>query len=753
MSSELLTPNFWSINQLFKYRFAVPVYQRPYSWKLTEVNSMLTDIFESYKEFKALSDEDKQKASLYVGNIILHKKAFELYDIIDGQQRITTFSIFLLAIYTKLFELNVDPNNRILIKIQSALWKLDMNEKPVQDKRVIELGSIDKQIMLDVFNEAYSQPLNLRNFINNYSIKSPFEENVRTNFNRAYDFSNEQFINSNNEIDDLLQFANFILNKVHLIAIINEDSEFKTFSIFESINSKGKRLEDIDLIKTKIFSSLSPDDYSSYLSKWGKLIIDTCDNLYDFLKVYIKANIKYYTGNVTYHNFEGMDRELCSHFGKENIGDAYKAMIEDMVDKVDCFNAVFNFDKAVSIIKNKRFKFYYSVYTKINYEHPWPLFFKCFCDYNNGKGKLSESDLIEIVIETIKFSISFLTVCRKDSKDAISMFSSIFDDIYLNNKVSKDWVIYQINNKMISAGIRKEDILSSLKSADLYAKNKQLGAAVLSTYESQYDGINNKQISWDEAYSKFSTYGSSYTLDHIMVQTPGIDDPNLKYYKLGNNLKLKNGHDFPSELVHDGMEYENFKSLVLHRAGNLRLKGGDGNSSHGNMSEENFSTYEKLEARNDLICKFFVDKVINIKAVDINYNPASSQSISKKKMNGNFNFSMPDLDFTGTKPKSITLNGKTIDINSHRDILTNVVEYIFTLNKDKLIAISKSNWKPRQRIILTSDPKNLTRAYEFLKDAIYVETNLSAKDIMIYSNKLLDEFNVDKNTISIFIPE
>ena len=99
------------------------------------------------------------------------------------------------------------------------------------------------------------------------------------------------------------------------------------------------------------------------------------------------------------------------------------------------------------------------------------------------------------------------------------------------------------------------------------------------------------------------------------------------------------------------------------------------------------------------------------------------------------------------------MNGKTIDINSHRDILTNVVEYIFTLNKDKLIAISKSNWKPRQRIILTSDPKNLTRAYEFLKDTIYVETNLSAKDIMIYSNKLLDEFNVDKNTISIFIPE
>ena len=132
MSNELLTPNFWSINQLFKYRFSVPVYQRPYSWQTSEVDSMLFDIWESYEEYKTLTEEEKQKASLYVGNIILHKKAFELYDIIDGQQRITTFSIFLLAIYCKLFELKVDENNRILIKIQSALWKLDMNEKPVQ---------------------------------------------------------------------------------------------------------------------------------------------------------------------------------------------------------------------------------------------------------------------------------------------------------------------------------------------------------------------------------------------------------------------------------------------------------------------------------------------------------------------------------------------------------------------------------------------------------------------------------------------
>lgn len=751
MSNELLTPNFWSIYQLLKYRFAVPVYQRPYSWQTTEVDSMLFDIWESYEDFKVLSEEEQQTASLYVGNIILHKKAFELYDIIDGQQRITTFSIFLLALYAKLFELKVDPNNRVLIKIQSALWKLDMNEKPVQDKKVIELGSIDKQIMLDVFNEAYSQPAKLKKFIDNYTIKSPFEGNVKTSFDRAYDFAKVKFSSSTNELDDLLQFANFILSKVYLIAIINEDSEFKAFSIFESINSKGKKLEDIDLIKTKIFSCLNHSDYSSYLAKWGKLIIDTGDNLYDFLKIYIKANIKYYSGNVSYRHFENMDKELCSHFGKENIGEAYKSLIEDLVDQIECFNAVFNLAEATKIVSNNRFRFYYSVYTKINYEHPWPLFFRCFCEYKSAT--LSKDDLIEIIIETIKFSITFLTVCGKDSKDAISMFSSIFEGIYNKNKVNKDWVIYQINKKMISAGIRKEDVLSSLKSADVYRKNKQLGAAVLSTYESQYDSVNEKQISWDEAYSKFSTYGTSYTLDHIMVQTPAIDDQNLKYYKLGNNLKLKNGHDFPAELVHDGMEYENFKSLILHRAGNLRLKGGDGNSSHGNTSEEAFSTNTKLDSRNELICRFFVEKVIEIIESSKEFNPELHTNTAKKKMTGNFDFSMQDLDFTGTKPKSITFDGKTTQISSHRDILTSVISYLFDLNKDKLLQMAKDKWSPRKRIILTNDKTKLTREFEFIKDSVYVETNLSAKDIMIYANKLLDEFNVDKSTVSVYIPE
>lgn len=751
MANELLTPNFWSIEKLFNYRFSVPVYQRPYSWTNEEVDSLLLDIWAAYSDYQKLNQDEKQKSSLYVGNIILHTKAFEVFDIIDGQQRITTFSLFLLALYARVFELGVDANDRILVKIQKALWKFDIAERPSQDKRVIELGSIDKQIAINIFNEAFSAPEKLKKYAESYEVKTPFEGHVKSSFLRAYSFVLDKYSGDENELQEVLFFANYMLTKVHLIAIINEDSEFKAFSIFESINSKGKKLEEIDLIKTRIFSTLSESDYASYLTKWGDLIVKTGDKLYDFLKTYIRANIKYYTGNVTFNNFKNMDKELCAHFQKTNVSDAYKALIEDMLATVDNFNALFSVSLADRIVSNNRLRFYYAVFVKIKYEHPRALFYRSFCEYKSGK--LSKDDLIAIIIETIKFCISFLTISGKDSKDTIQMFSAIFERVYGEGRVNKESVIYQINLKMGEAGITHDSVSSSLKAADLFEKNKALGVAVASVFESRYmDAHGDQQVSWDEAYSKFSTYGS-LALDHIMVQTPPIDDPNLKYYKLGNNLKLKEGHDFPTELVYDGMEYETFKSRILHRAGNLKLKGGDGNSSKGNTSDVDFCTYAKLEERNNIVCTFFEQLVTRIEGASANYNPSPKIKAKGKRLTGNFDFSMKGVDLTGTKPRSITILDKTVQISKLKDILTSVVLYIFETNQDRLLQMATDWWAPRKRVIIKNTPDGLVSAYALVEGAIYVETNLSARDIVSLSGLLLDIFNIERDKVSVYIPE
>ena len=100
MARKPLEPNLWSINDVFKHIYSVPVYQRPYSWESTQINVLLDDIFNAY----ALPDKEREEG-YFIGSIYIHDKNEKLkgliqkYEIIDGQQRLTTISLLLLSIY------------------------------------------------------------------------------------------------------------------------------------------------------------------------------------------------------------------------------------------------------------------------------------------------------------------------------------------------------------------------------------------------------------------------------------------------------------------------------------------------------------------------------------------------------------------------------------------------------------------------------------------------------------------------------
>ena len=75
-----------SINDLFvKYRYIVPIFQRNYAWSKREIEQLLNDI---------LSSEDKY----FLGSLIVHKNEDDLYEVIDGQQRLTTLYILLICL-------------------------------------------------------------------------------------------------------------------------------------------------------------------------------------------------------------------------------------------------------------------------------------------------------------------------------------------------------------------------------------------------------------------------------------------------------------------------------------------------------------------------------------------------------------------------------------------------------------------------------------------------------------------------------
>ena len=125
MAGKTLEPHLWNLENLFKSVYNVPVYQRPYSWDKEQINVLLSDIIGTYMS-------DAKNDGYYTGNIILFDKNDKInglitkYDIIDGQQRITSFALILLALYTLSLSIGVEETDKTIISIKSAIWKFNI---------------------------------------------------------------------------------------------------------------------------------------------------------------------------------------------------------------------------------------------------------------------------------------------------------------------------------------------------------------------------------------------------------------------------------------------------------------------------------------------------------------------------------------------------------------------------------------------------------------------------------------------------
>ncbi|MCI6878568.1 MAG: DUF262 domain-containing protein [Erysipelotrichaceae bacterium] len=617
MGQKMLEPNLWNLEELFKLIYNVPVYQRPYSWDIEQIKVLLNDIYETY------TGPDKEDG-YYTGNLIIFDRNDKIngliskYDIIDGQQRITTFSLILLAIYCKAKADDIE--DRTVENVKDALWKV-INRENKRECPVITLNSIEKKCFSDLFNKGYDDSNKILAYCETYKTVSKFESRVINNFKYIYDYIKEKICDCNNP-EALLNYADYILQYVQFIVIEANCQASKVFSMFESINSKGKKLEEIDLIKTYIFSKLDEGSHEKYLDIWGQLIIQTNDNLYDYLSNYIKAFLWFYRQNISVDNFKTIVvRDMFEYYKVNSEAEALKYLLDDLYDKVDVYNMLHSAEEANKLVKNNKFRFYYKIFTEVAYKHPNALFLRMLVEYKNGL--LNKDDVVEIVKETIGFMFKFLTIKGRDSKDVITMFSTIMRDIYENNRIIKENVIKTIAEEYINKSITTESLKVDLNTLDAYGQNKRLTIALLALIESSTEDENGViKTSFDQAYTLLDSFSDSFSLDHLLVQTPDKNSEHFKYYKQDDGtLALKDGHDFPENVV-QGMEYDDFTKRILNRIGNLRICYRDKNSSRNNTAislkdYSNFYNYDDIDNRSHYIERIIFDECFPQPKIDI----------------------------------------------------------------------------------------------------------------------------------------
>jgi uncharacterized protein with ParB-like and HNH nuclease domain len=685
MAQKSLDSNMWNLETLFESIYEVPVYQRPYSWDKEQVKVLMDDIYNAY------ISENKEEG-YYTGNIIVFDKGDKIngriskYDIIDGQQRITTFALILLSVYSLALTCGEPESDMTVRKVKGTLWKV-VNRDFNKNLPIVTLNSIEKKCFCDLFNKAFDDAFELDEYCRQYKSDSIFDERVINN----YMYTTENLKNTlvGDDISDILDYADYLLQYVQFIVIEANCKKNKVFSMFESINSKGKKLEEIDLIKTYIFSKLDENDYATYLDRWGQLIIKTKDNLYDYLGNYIKAYLHFYRQNISVENFKTtVTREMIFFYNVSSEKEAFKKMLDDMFNKVNFYIMLSDADMANKLVKNNKFRFYYKIFTEVSYKHPKALFLRTLIDYSENK--ISKEDVVEIITETVGFMVKFLNISNRDSKDVITMFSDIMNEIYDNKAVVKENVISALAAEYLNKGITLDNLKAGLMRLDAYNQYKKLTCALLALYESTDVMDGNVSISYDQAYTLLDSYGDAFSLDHLLVQDPKPSDINYKYYKNDNTntLVLKSENDFPHEMVVEGMDYDLFMSLVLNKIGNLRIYYKDKNSGRQNTAislkeYDTFNNYENIKNRGDDIANVIFDYCmpqlkVNMNSIQKNTKKRSGVSYPKMDELIEYNIVKPGdkLYITANfcdekKSEAELLDGKYVLYNGEKMTLNN----------------------------------------------------------------------------------
>lgn len=235
-------PHVEDIKTLFNNCFSIPVFQRPYSWTNDEINELFNDIMEYFN--------NKPDDEMFIGTVYLSlnrqiKTSISQYDVIDGQQRITTLALTLLILYHYAKLLGVG-NDRSVVSIEEYLWKITDGRTPNREEPLICSGGIEKQVVKYIFDQVFLNAGNpdLLKTIESYNFENKLEERVISNLKTINRNIFEKILSVEDmeqKCDNLLKFIDFIINNLKFIAITVDKNDIKRlFEIFESINSKGK---------------------------------------------------------------------------------------------------------------------------------------------------------------------------------------------------------------------------------------------------------------------------------------------------------------------------------------------------------------------------------------------------------------------------------------------------------------------------------------------------------------------------------
>lgn len=253
-------------------RYGLDFYQREYSWGERQVRELIDDLAGRFLDEFEPNHERRQVLSYrpyFLGPIVTAQRDGVRY-LVDGQQRVTTLSLLLIHLRKCLAETHLDDATALDSLISSfslgqRTFNLDVDEREKCLFAILEGRDFDTQ----------AEPASVRNLWEQYhTIVERFPENLQG--------------------DTLPFFADWLQRRVILVDIRTRERDM-ALEIFETMNDRGLRLSNTDMLKSYLLARVGDEEQIRVLNdRWRRRVTELTDAENDadadFVKAWLRGN-------------------------------------------------------------------------------------------------------------------------------------------------------------------------------------------------------------------------------------------------------------------------------------------------------------------------------------------------------------------------------------------------------------------------------------------------------------------------------
>ena len=451
-------------------RYIIPVYQRKYDWKLENCRQLYSDL----KKI-VLEGRSSHFFGSIVSSVVPVGSRLE-YHIIDGQQRLTTVTLLLLAMRNLIAQQ----------KLVSQSGRLD--EQIAQRFLISPWAAADDQIKLRPVKGDREALARLFGDAEDFDPASNLTHNYR--------FFCDMLLKESISIDELYA----AIGKLEIISI-TLDHDDNAQLIFESLNSTGLALEEGDKIRNYILMGLNPREQNSYYDTyWTKIEKCTGNDVSSFVRDYLSIKEQVTpTLNTVYHAFK---------IYADGIRKPITTLLDDLLRYARLFEKL---RTCKSSLGEKRLDDCLYRMSRLDIGVTRPFLMEVL--RLNQDGKLSSQDVLTVFLTTEDYLFR-RNICEVPTNALNKIFLMLNKEILRYDGTTENYVekfVYALLSKRESGRFPDdEEFSTALAAKQVYLMRGKYKAYLFERLE------NHGTIETKDVYTHLDN--KVYTIEHIMPQ-------------------------------------------------------------------------------------------------------------------------------------------------------------------------------------------------------------------------------------------